>query len=247
MRARHGRGNSRAMGAGAVLVIGAAVAIAPQVAGAQGPTTSLAITPPTPPVGTRFAVTLSGWSPVRTVVAARIRADDGSGCAPTYAADGGAHLAHVVVEGAFSLPVTATVHSRGTFLVCGWLGLTFGSTMPPLAVARTTFGNVPPVVRSPAPGLSAVRVTGRTVRAGVGLRAPGRVVVQLIGQGRRTTIAARTVSGPRRIAIAYTLPATGRAGVYTLRAGFTATGSHRGAAVSRMVRFAEPVTSPPPR
>ena len=209
-----------------------------EVVGVRAPIGSLVVTAPVlAPFNRSFVLGYSGQTEVKRYVYSTIRPAGGAPCAPTYASDPGSGLVSGnVADGAFNVPVETTLTTRGTFLICSWLAASRGD-LAPLAVAQTTITNVPPVVPSPAPVVSSVKVTGRKLRTTVGLSKGGRIVVKLIGKGRRIGIGAVNASGPRTIVITYTRPRSVVKGRYVLEFTFRAAGATKASVKRRAVRF----------
>lgn len=202
----------------------------------RAPVGSLAVAVPAlAPLNRSFVITFSGQTEVKRYVFARIRPAGGPACAPTYGADTGDGVVNGgTAEGAFSLPRQATLSTRGTFTLCSWLARN-DSDLAPLATATATFTNVPPVILSPKPIVSSVKIKGRKLRTTVGLSKGGRIVVRLIGKGRRIGIGAVNASGPRTVVISYTRPKSVKTGRYTLEMTFTAKGANRASVQRRSV------------
>lgn len=209
-----------------------------QVVGVRAPVGSLVVSAPTlAPFNRAFVLTYSGQTEVRRYVYSKIRPVGGAPCAPTYGSDTGGGLASGTrAEGSFNVPVETTLSTRGRFVICSWLAGSSGD-LAPLAMTQTVITNIPPVIPSPAPVVSSVKVTGRKLRTTVGLSKGGRVVVKLIGKGRRISIGAVSASGPRTIVIAYTRPRSLATGRYVLEFTFKARGATKVSVKRRYVSF----------
>jgi hypothetical protein len=130
---------------------------------APGGSIGAALSPNPVRAGDRATITVGGASEAPRRVYAKIRADDGTACGPTFDADpGGSMIDGWSVDGAFSLKAYVNNAVLGQYLVCMWLAGSSDDAAPVAGPVAQTFG----VVRSrPVVVSSAAAVNCKTKRA----------------------------------------------------------------------------------
>jgi len=162
-------------------------------------TITASVNPITPQVDEAATVTVTGASEMAASVFAKIRPGGGVGCAPTFSADSGDGLIFGKgVDGAFSLPVTTTQRTAGSYLLCLWLATS--STDPaPIAGPQPQLFNVvgpPPAPPQPA-AVPPTRVAASSSLRRRGSRYSGRLNTRSDCLRRRTVVLRRVGSGTR--------------------------------------------------
>jgi hypothetical protein len=162
-------------------------------------TITATVDPITPQVNQPATITVTGASEAPSFVFASIRPAGPAGCAPTYSADTGTGLlSGTPVNGAFSIPVTTTQRTAGSYVLCLWLADSSTDATPIAGPQPQPFNVVgpppPPVVVLPV--IASHYTTSSTLRRRAA-RYSGRVAGFSGCQGRRTVVLRRVGSGTK--------------------------------------------------
>jgi hypothetical protein len=160
-------------------------------------TITATVNPVTPQIDETATVTVTGASEAPSSVFAKVRPSGGTGCAPTFSADVGDDLIFdKAVDGAFSIPVTTTQRTAGSYLLCLWLARSSTDPAPiagPQPQPFNVVGPPPPPQAVVPPTLVAASSTLRRR----GSRYSGRISTRSDCRGRRTVVLRRLGSRTR--------------------------------------------------
>jgi hypothetical protein len=160
-------------------------------------TITATVSPITPRVNEPATIAVTGASEAPAKVFAKLRPAGGAGCAASYSADSGTALLYGdSVDGAFSLPVTTTQSTAGSYLLCLWLATSSTDAAPIAGPQPQRFDVVGPP--PPAPPVAApTRVPASSSLQRRGSRYSGRLTTAGECLARRTVVLRRAGSGTR--------------------------------------------------
>jgi hypothetical protein len=171
------------------------------------------VNPITPRINEAATITVSGASEAPANVYATIRPGGGAPCAPTYSADTGKTLlSGESVDGAFSLPVTTTQSTAGSYVLCLWLAASSTDPAPIAGPQPQPFDVVgppppPPAVVPPTSVAASLSLRRR------GSRYSGRISTRSDCRRQRTVVLRSLGSGTR----SFGRTLTRNDGTFTLR------------------------------
>jgi hypothetical protein len=167
-------------------------------------TITASVNPVAPRINEQATITVTGASEAPAYVYAKVRPNGGTGCAPSYSADSGKDLlSGESVNGSFSLPVTTTQSTAGSYLMCLWLATSSTDAAPIAGPQPQPFDVLGPPPPPPA-AVPPTRVAASSSLRRRGSRYSGRLATGSDCLGRRTVVLRRVGGGAKSFGRALT-------------------------------------------